>query len=141
MVEKNIKENKITEDNYFTLFSNISDIQDRTSLCSKPKYVERIKYCEKLIDKISINKNETSTKTILQQSLIEELEKVTVSMVDNYGDSHSVITIFDLTDILQKAREELKKSRGRIINDYTFKIDEENGIYVLWEDIEEVLGK
>lgn len=54
-VEKGI-EKGITEDNSFTLFSKVLDVQDRSSLGASAKnpnrYNERMKYCQKLIDKI-----------------------------------------------------------------------------------------
>ena len=52
-VEQMIKESKITDDNYFTLFSKVSDVEDRTSLCIHPNYIVRIKYCKLLQEKLS----------------------------------------------------------------------------------------
>ena len=47
-VEEIIKKKGVTEDNYFTLFSKVQTVEDRSSLCSQKKYIERIKYCIKL---------------------------------------------------------------------------------------------
>lgn len=51
-VEKEIKKRGVTEDNYFNLFSKITCVIDRTSLCSRPEYIERIIYCKKIEKKI-----------------------------------------------------------------------------------------
>ncbi len=51
-VEGIIKKYGITEDNHFDLFSKVLGVSDRTSLCSRPEYIERIKHCKKLEDKI-----------------------------------------------------------------------------------------
>ena len=45
-----IIQNEVTEDNYFLLFVSVSDVEDRTSLCSDEKYIERMIYCKKLND-------------------------------------------------------------------------------------------
>ena len=51
-VEKMIRENKVNKYNWFSTISKVIDVSDRTSLCSQPRYIERIKYCQKLEKKI-----------------------------------------------------------------------------------------
>lgn len=51
-VEKEIGKG-VTKDNYFSLFSKVLSVNDRSSLAGNDKkYLERMKSCEKLINKI-----------------------------------------------------------------------------------------
>jgi len=52
-VEQQIKKG-VTEDNYFDLCSKVFTVQDRSSLDGvTPKYAERMKYCNTLIEKLN----------------------------------------------------------------------------------------
>jgi len=57
VIEKLINNKLTNEDNYFILFCILEDVSGRTSLGSRDIYIERMKECKKLKDKLEENKN------------------------------------------------------------------------------------
>lgn len=56
-VEKMINENKVNKDNWFSMISKVMSVSDRISFGARRspnenRYNERMKYCQKLKDKI-----------------------------------------------------------------------------------------
>jgi len=120
-VEKEIKKG-VTEDNSFSLASKVYDVSDRSSLCSDKKYIERIKYCKKLIDKIHKEEktNKETQKTILfgLELRKEELEKEIEKAERSCPTTQKNIVELDfkkreLGDELDDIRKQIKEHGGK----------------------------